>query len=99
MIGLNSEIEDIQIAAEFIEELKHVKLDDSNMLPEDIAHLHEAPKDFPFDVDDPNFQFLLQTFLATTNASQDVYNSFCGATHARYPENVFLSLDKIKHCI
>jgi hypothetical protein len=65
-IGLNSEIEDIQIAAEFIEELKHAKLDDSNMLPEDIARLREAPKDFRFAVDDPDFRFSLRTFLATS---------------------------------
>ena len=77
MIGLSSKIDDIKTAAEFIKELKHAKLDDSNMLTSDIACLHEALKDFPFDVYNPDFLLSLQTFLAVNNASQHVYNSFC----------------------
>ncbi len=98
-IGLGSEIDDIKTAAQFIEELKHAKLDNSNMHPSDIARLREAPKDFPFDVCDPDFLLSLRTFLAVNNASQEVYNSFRDAYLIRHPEDVFLSYDQIKRRI
>ncbi|KAF8345425.1 hypothetical protein F5887DRAFT_885039, partial [Amanita rubescens] len=99
-VGLGSEIDDIKTAAQFIEELKHAKLDNSNMHPNDIARLREAPKDFPFDVCDPDFLLSLRTFLAVNNASQDVYNSFRDAYLIRHPkDHVFLSYDQIKRRI
>ena len=95
-IGLDSKIYDLEITAKFIEELKNAKLDDSNMHPDDIARLREAPSEFPFDVDDPDFLFSLRTFLAVNNASEQVYNSFRDAALARHPHNTFLSYDQIK---
>ncbi|KAM6491247.1 hypothetical protein JOM56_013486, partial [Amanita muscaria] len=84
-------INDIETAAKFIEELKNAKLDDSNMRTDDIAHLHTAPEDFPFNVSDPDFVFSLRTFFAVNNASENVYNSFRDAALDRYPQNAFLS--------
>jgi hypothetical protein len=71
-MGLDSAIEDIEIAAKFIEELKHATLDGSNMHLNDVTRLREAPKDFPFDVHDPDFVFSLRTFLCHT-LSQTLY--------------------------
>ena len=95
-IGLDSKIHDLEITAKFIEELKNAKLEDSNMHPDDIARLREAPSEFPFDVDDPDFLFSLRTFLAVSNASEEVYNSFRNAALARHLQNTFLSYDQIK---
>lgn len=95
-LGLDSQIHDIEITAKFIEALKNAKLEDSNMLPDDIARLRAAPSDFPFDVYDPDFLLSLRTFLAVNTASQEVYNTFRDAVLARHPDNTFLSYDQIK---
>ncbi|KAF8330487.1 hypothetical protein F5887DRAFT_1081654 [Amanita rubescens] len=98
-IGLDSQIHDIEITTKFIEALKNAKLEDSNMLPDDIARLHAAPSDFPFDVYDPDFLLSLRTFLSVNTASQEVYNTFCDAVLTRHPDNTFLSYDQIKRRI
>jgi len=62
----------------------------------DIQRLRDAPHEFPFDVEDADFLFVLRAFLSVTNASQETYNSFRAAALARHPDNPFLSFDQMK---
>ncbi len=84
-IGINSEINEVWIAAQFIDELKLAMLEGSNMQPDDISHLQEASPELPFDIDDPNFLFALRTFFATTNALEETYKSFLFAYKEHHP--------------
>ncbi|SJL17329.1 uncharacterized protein ARMOST_20879 [Armillaria ostoyae] len=82
-IGIDSEIDEVRIAAQFIDELKSVTLEGSNMQPDDISRLREASPELPFDIDDPDFLFALRTFFTTTNASEEMYKSFLFAYKER----------------
>ena len=97
--GLESNIDDIEKTARFIELLKNATLEDSNMDPEAISRIRHASPEFPFNVDDPDFLFALRSFFACNNASQDTYNSFRAAAIARHPDDDFLSYDQVKHRI
>ncbi|KAF8330259.1 hypothetical protein F5887DRAFT_840521, partial [Amanita rubescens] len=94
-----SQMSDIQIAAQFINELKNATLEHTGMDPEDIEHLRSAPSHFSFDVHDPDFIFSLRTFMAVSNASQATYNAFRDATLERHPTDPFLSYDQVKRRI
>ncbi|KAF5379709.1 hypothetical protein D9615_005670 [Tricholomella constricta] len=72
--GLDAKIDDVRITAEFIDALRTATLEKSNMRPEDIQRLRDAPSDLPDDINDRHFLKALRTFLATTNASQETYS-------------------------
>ncbi|KAF8627978.1 hypothetical protein AX17_006075, partial [Amanita inopinata Kibby_2008] len=93
-IGLNSTISDIETTSQFIDLLTKARLEDSNMHPDDISHLHEALSEFPFDAHDPDFLFALRTFLACNNASQETYNNIWAAALACHTDDPFLSYDQ-----
>ncbi|KAF8348518.1 hypothetical protein F5887DRAFT_1249038 [Amanita rubescens] len=95
-LGLDSQMSDIQIAAQFINELKNATLEHTRMDPENIEHLHSAPSHFSFDVYDPDFIFSLCTFMAVSNASQATYNDTALEQH---PTDPFLSCDQVKRRI
>ncbi len=84
-VGINSEIDEVRIAAQFIDELKSATLEESNMELDDISRLREASPELPFDLDDPDFLFALRPFFATTNASEETYKSFLFAYKECHP--------------
>ncbi|SJL09586.1 uncharacterized protein ARMOST_12966 [Armillaria ostoyae] len=95
-VGLESRIDEVKIAAQFIDALKRATLDDSNMDAEDIRRLREASPDLPFDKTDPDFLFALRTFFATTNSSEATYKAFLFAYKERHPEIQQLSFYQMK---
>ncbi|KAG6894511.1 hypothetical protein C0992_005782 [Termitomyces sp. T32_za158] len=94
--GLDSNIDELRLTAQFIEALKSATLEKSNMDPEDIKRLREAPPHPLVDTSDRHFIKALRTFIATINASEETYNGVRAAQKACYPDDPFLSFYQIK---
>lgn len=54
-LGLDAKIDDLRIAAEFIEGLRTATLEKSNMQKEDTRRLREAPSELPDELTDRHF--------------------------------------------
>ncbi|TFK58987.1 hypothetical protein BDN72DRAFT_966192 [Pluteus cervinus] len=95
-IGLNSAIPDIKTMAQFTSALQTAKLDTSGMLEGDIERLQNPTKDDFEVLKDNDFIFSLRSFIATTNAAKNVYDSFKVAAELHNPETDFWSFEKVK---
>ncbi|KAG6882434.1 hypothetical protein C0993_010554, partial [Termitomyces sp. T159_Od127] len=95
-VGLNSNLDDLRIAAQFIEGLRTATLEKSNMSVEDIKRLREAPSDSFDEINDRHFVKALRTFLATTNASEHTYEDVRTAHQDCYPDDPYLSYYQVQ---
>ncbi|OBZ66066.1 hypothetical protein A0H81_13935 [Grifola frondosa] len=93
-----SHIEDIRIAQEFIELLKHATLDESGLHADALARLRNPPQQ-PLQIDDPDILLSLEIYLAISNASQETYDHVRSAILRRHPETKILSYYQVKKMI
>jgi hypothetical protein len=97
--GLDSEISELRLTAEFIELLRSARLEDSNMDPDSIERLRNPPTTIPDEFNDKHFVKALKAFLAAGNASEATYNSFRASIMECYPDDPFLSYDQVRRRI
>ncbi|KAG6878843.1 hypothetical protein C0992_007238 [Termitomyces sp. T32_za158] len=95
-LELNSNLNDLRIAAQFIEGLQTATLEKSNMSVEDIEHLREAPSSSFDGINDQHFLKALRTFLATTNASERTYDDVRAAHQDCYSNDPYLSYYQVQ---
>lgn len=96
LLGLDSQIEDLRMTAQFIDALRDATLEQSNMQSNDIEQLHAAEPNPLLDVTDSHFVKALRTFLSTTNSLQATYNDIRSTMLLCYPDNPFLSFNQMK---
>jgi len=89
---------DVKIALEFINLVRNATLEGSDLDPDMIDQL-KNPKLDPPDISDPDLLFALQVFIATTNASEEVYTNVIDAFLERCPDTQPLSHNQIKRRI
>jgi hypothetical protein len=92
-----AENEDIRMYLDFVRRIEKASLEDDGMKmgPDDLERLRHPPQE-KIDLNDPNLRLALDLFLATSNSSQETYNSVCKAIRRRYPEEELFSYDQIK---
>ncbi len=88
----------LQIALQFIEEVKNAKLDDEKLDP-DVLNRLRNPMQVPLVIEDPDTLFSIKLFSATSKASQATYSEVREAILERHPENPILSYEQVKKVV
>ena len=91
----DASLDDLRIALEFIDLVSAATLDNDDLDDDTINRLRH-PVEGPLEIDDPDFLFAIQVFLATTTGSEDTYRDVRKAIYERYPNSEFLSLEQLK---
>ncbi len=91
-------VEDLQIALQFIEGVKHAELEDCKLDPEVLDRLRN-PIQAPLVVEDRDTLFSMKLFSVTGRASQAVYNEVREAILERHPEDDILTYDQAKRAV
>ena len=97
MPGTFSCIDDVRLAQEFIEALKHASLDNGDLTDDEVGALLN-PAQEPLDLsedDDKDLSLCLRLFLAQINSSQETYKSSIDAIKIAHPDDELLSYDQI----
>ena len=71
---VQSQIEHVNSAQKFIEEISAATLDNGN-LEEDVIKRLRSPEEGPVDISDPNTRLALDLFMACENSSKKTYSS------------------------
>jgi hypothetical protein len=97
-VSYDCRIEEIQIMNELIKLIQNANLGDDHcgLGPDFIFHLRNPPE-YSLTLDDPDVRLSIDVYLATTNASQEVYNAVREGVLRRYPDSQMLSFDRVKH--
>lgn len=84
-------------ASQFVTSIRDATLESTGLHPDIIARIHNPPRE-PLDLDSSeyNYRLSLELFLATRNASEQVYRSVRDSIQRHYPESALLSLDQLK---
>ncbi|KAI0054504.1 hypothetical protein BV25DRAFT_1873322 [Artomyces pyxidatus] len=90
-----SRIQEFQDALDFIQCIKDAKLDNDKLPPEVIERLRN-PLQFTPEIESKGLRLSLDTFLATSNASQQSYTDVCAGIKRAHPEDELLSYDQMK---
>jgi len=96
---LTSNIEEINIALEFVKLVREATLDNCGMDEEDLERLRhpEDPTDLLASLEDPGFRHALDSFLACSGTTADEqYTKQRTSYLRRHPESEMLSYDQIK---
>ena len=94
VLGLDSHIPKLKLTAEFIQLLQNARLENSNMDPEDIDHLHNSPISILEILDDKHFVKAMKVFLLTMNSSEATYKGVCATVMECYPEDPFFPINR-----
>ena len=93
-----SQIENIKITQQFIEEIRLATLDNSGLDPSIVERLRN-PEEGLVDISDPDIRLSLDLYLAVTNASEATYKGCRDAISHRYPESAVLSYYSVKKLV
>ncbi|RXW18513.1 hypothetical protein EST38_g7354 [Candolleomyces aberdarensis] len=88
-------LESLQSSLKFIQDIKNARITDS-IFPKDLQEAVLQPIEEIFDLDDPDIELSLNTYLAIANASEDVYRSVRTIILKRWPESKMLSFEQIR---
>lgn len=88
-------VEELKIALEFQQALKHASLDNGDLDTESLARLRNPPQTL-FELPDPDVLLSLKLFISTTNASNQTYTDVCADIADVHPEITPLSHAAIK---
>ncbi len=88
-------LEHLQLALMFIKDLQNANLDNGKLDPETLHRLRN-PTQQPLAIDDEDLLLAIRLFFATSNASQEVYNSSRIAILLRHPDDPILTYYQIK---
>ncbi len=94
----SANLEEQQITLEFIELVKHAKLDDSKLDPE-VIHRLRNPVEAPLEIGDPDKLLSMKLFSATARSSQVTYTEVREAILERHPDNPILSYELAKKAV
>ncbi|KAL0056640.1 hypothetical protein AAF712_016754 [Marasmius tenuissimus] len=95
---MNSRIESIRITQEFIRLIRAATLDDGHC-PEEVINRLRKPLETPVDISDPSIRLAIDTYLATSNASDDTYTAFREAYKRKHPDEPFKTHKEIKSLV
>jgi hypothetical protein len=93
-----SQIENIKITQQFIEEICLATLDNSGLDPAVVERL-QNPEEGLVDISDPDVRLSLDLYLAVTNASEATYKGCRDAILRCYPESAVLSYYSVKKLV
>jgi hypothetical protein len=93
-----SRIENVQLALQYIEEIRAATLDNGGLDEAIIGRLRN-PQQGPVDISDPDVRLSLDLFLALGNASEETYKACREAILRRYPDSCLLSLHSVKNLV
>ncbi|KAK1231867.1 hypothetical protein PQX77_005004 [Marasmius sp. AFHP31] len=91
-------IETIRIAQEFTKLIREATLDDGHCPPEVVERLRKPIKR-PVDISDPSVRLAIDTYLATSNASNETYTLFHEAYLQKHRNEPFLSHKEVKSLV
>jgi len=97
-VVVNSRIEHIKIAQQFIKEISEATLDNGKLDAEVIERLRN-PQEEPIDISDPNIRLSLDLFMACENASQKTYSDVQESILRRFPGLNVLTYGSVKNLV
>jgi hypothetical protein len=93
-----SQIENIKITQQFIEEIHSATFDNGGLDPSVVKRL-QNPEEGLVDISDPDVRLSLGLYLAVTNASEATYKGCHDAILHHYPESAVLSYYSVKKLV
>ena len=87
---VESRIENIFLAQQFIQEISTATLD-NGPLDEEVVSVLRNPREGPFEIPEPDVRLPLDVFIGCKNASEATYNAVRDAVLRRFPGTNFLS--------
>jgi hypothetical protein len=93
-----SQIENIKITQQSIQEIRSATLDNGGLNPSVVERLRN-PEEGLVDISDPDVRLSLDLYLAVTNASEATYKGCRDAILRRYPESGVLSYYSVRKLV
>lgn len=97
-VVVNSRIEHIKIAQQFIKEISEATLDNGKLDAEVIERLRN-PQERPIDISEPDIRLSLDLFMACENASQKTYSDVQESILRRSPNLNVLTYGSVKNLV
>jgi len=94
------QMEELWQTNKLIELIRNAELGDTHCkLGPHFVHRLRNPPEYPLIINDPDLRLSIDVYLATTNASQETYNSVRQSVYRRYPDSTIISFDRVKRQI